>query len=437
MIPTVAIVGRPNVGKSTLFNRLSRARKAIVENTPGVTRDRNYAEVNHFSRPFLLVDTGGYEASTENTILAQMRGQTAVAIEEADVIVFLMDGRGGISPSDREMAAILRKQEKPVFYVVNKVDSPAIEMEAAEFYALGMDDLYFISAEHGQGTNSLIEEILETLPAAQSEADENEIRVAIIGRPNVGKSSIINRILGQERVLVSPIPGTTRDSIDTHFTYNQQHYRLIDTAGIRRKSRVDEKLEKISALQAIKSISRAHVVVMVIDAEKGITEQDLTIAGYAFEKQRAVILVVNKWDLVCKDNSTFGNFIEEIRSSFKFLPFAPILFVSAETGQRVSKIMPELEKVFTQFNRSVPTPALNKVLQDAVEQHPPPVYHHKRVKLFYITQTGVRPPTFTVFASRSEGVHVYYRRFLQNQMRSFFGLEGTPLRMVFKDRKKQ
>ena len=436
MIPTVAIVGRPNAGKSTLFNRITKERRAIVEDFPGVTRDRNYAEVRHFSRPFLLVDTGGYEAATENVILSSMREQTEVAIREADVIVFLLDGRGGISPSDQEIAAILRKQDKPVFYVVNKVDSPALEMEATEFYGLGMDNLYFISAEHGHGVGSLMEEILEILPDAGQETDEDEVRVSIIGRPNVGKSSLINRILGQERVLVSPIPGTTRDSIDTHFIYNRQRYRLIDTAGLRRKSRVDEKLEKISALQAIKAVSRSHVVVMVIDAEKGITEQDLTVAGYAFEKNRAVVIVINKWDLVNKDNTTFGNFSDEVRSAFKFLPFAPILFVSALTGQRVSKIFKEVEKVFEQFNRSIGTPALNRVLQEAIEKLPPPVFHRKRVKLFYITQTGVRPPTFTVFASRSEGIHLYYRRFIQNRLRDAFGFEGTPVRLVFKDRKK-
>ncbi|MBN2429298.1 MAG: ribosome biogenesis GTPase Der [Deltaproteobacteria bacterium] len=436
MIPTVAIVGRPNAGKSTLFNRITKERRAIVEDFPGVTRDRNYAEVRHFSRPFLLVDTGGYEAATENVILSSMREQTEVAIREADVIVFLLDGRGGISPSDQEIAAILRKQDKPVFYVVNKVDSPALEMEATEFYGLGMDNLYFISAEHGHGVGSLMEEILEILPDAGQETDEDEVRVSIIGRPNVGKSSLINRILGQERVLVSPIPGTTRDSIDTHFIYNRQRYRLIDTAGLRRKSRVDEKLEKISALQAIKAVSRSHVVVMVIDAEKGITEQDLTVAGYAFEKNRAVVIVINKWDLVNKDNTTFGNFSDEVRSAFKFLPFAPILFVSALTGQRVAKIFKEVEKVFEQFNRSIGTPALNRVLQEAIEKLPPPVFHRKRVKLFYITQTGVRPPTFTVFASRSEGIHLYYRRFIQNRLRDAFGFEGTPVRLVFKDRKK-
>lgn len=436
MLSTVAIVGRPNAGKSTLFNRIARQRKAIVDNFPGVTRDRNYSEITHFSQPFLLVDTGGYESSTENVILARMREQTEVAIAEADVIVFLLDARSGISPADREITALLRKQEKPVFYVVNKVDTPALEMEASDFYTLGMDELHLISAEQGHGVNALVEEIVEILPAGRSGSDENEIRVAVIGRPNVGKSSLINRILGQERVLVSPVPGTTRDSIDTHFAYNQQRYRLIDTAGIRRKSRVDEKLEKISVLQAIKSISRAHVVAMVIDAETGVTEQDMTVAGYAFEKERAMILVVNKWDLIRKDNSSFALFTEKIRSRFKFLAFAPILFVSAETGQRVARIMPEVEKVFAQFNRSIATPALNRALQTAVEQHAPPIHYNKRVKFFYIVQTGVRPPEFTVFVSRAEGVHIYYRRFLQNQMRAVFDLEGTPLRLIFKNRKK-
>lgn len=436
MIPTVVIVGRPNAGKSTLFNRITKERRAIVEDFPGVTRDRNYAEVRHFSRPFLLVDTGGYEASTEDIILSRMREQTAVAIREADVVIFLLDGRGGLSPSDREIAAILRQQEKPVFYVVNKVDSPALELEAAEFYALGVEKLDFISAEHGHGVASLVENLLALLPEAGREVDDDEVRVSIIGRPNVGKSSLINRILGQERVLVSPVPGTTRDTIDTHFSYNRQRYRLIDTAGLRRKSRVDEKLEKISALQAIKAVARSHVVIMVIDAEKGVTEQDLTVAGYAFEKRRAVIIVVNKWDLVSKDNTTFGEFTREVRSTFKFLPFAPVLFVSAVTGQRVAKIFQEVEKVFAQFNRSLPTPALNRALQEAVEHLPPPVFHRKRVKLFYIAQTGVRPPSFTVFASRSEGVHLYYRRYLQNRLREAFGLEGTPLQLDFKDRKK-
>ncbi len=284
----------------------------------------------------------------------------------------------------------------------------------------------------------MIEDMLGVLPSGgESEDEDGEVRIAIIGRPNVGKSSLVNRLLGAERVLVSPIPGTTRDSIDTAFTYNGRRYLLIDTAGIRRKAKVDEKLEKVSVLQAIKAISRAHVVVMVVDAESGIAEQDLTVAGYAFEKDRALILVINKWDLIDKDNSTFRSFSEEVRATFKFMSFAPLLFVSALTGQRVSKILPEVEKVYEQFDRNLATPALNKALQQAVERRPPPLFHGKRVKLFYVTQTAVRPPTLTFFVTRAEGLNIYYRRYLANQMRATFGLEGVPLRMIFRDREKK
>ncbi|NLV23854.1 MAG: ribosome biogenesis GTPase Der [Deltaproteobacteria bacterium] len=438
MMPTIAIVGRPNVGKSTLFNRIARQRKAIVEDMPGVTRDRIYAEVRHYERPFLLVDTGGYEPASDHVILSRMRAQTEVAIREADAILFLMDVTCGVHGADVAMADLLRRQEKPVFYVVNKADSPAHEIQANEFYALGIDRFYPISAEHGLGVGELIEEALKSLPPGREDAEEDgEIRIAIIGRPNVGKSSLVNRLLGADRVLVSPIPGTTRDTIDTRFNFNGRRYLLIDTAGIRRKAKVDEKLEKISVIQAIKAISRAHVVLMVVDAESGITEQDLTVAGYAFEKDRAVILVVNKWDLIAKDNTTFQEFSEEVRAAFKFLSFAPLLFVSALTGQRVSKILAEIEKIYQQFDRSLPTPALNKALQEAVERRPPPLFRGKRVKLFYITQTAVRPPTLTVFASRSEGLNIYYRRYLANQLRAACGLEGVPLRMVFRDREKK
>ena len=410
MMPTIAIVGRPNVGKSTLFNRIVRQRKAIVEDMPGVTRDRIYAEVRHYDRPFLLVDTGGYEPASDHVILSRMRLQTEVAIREADVILFLMDATCGVHGADMEMAALLRRQEKPVFYVVNKADSAAREAQTTEFYSLGIDRFYAISAEHGLGVTELIEDMLGVLPSGgESEDEDGEVRIAIIGRPNVGKSSLVNRLLGAERVLVSPIPGTTRDSIDTAFTYNGRRYLLIDTAGIRRKAKVDEKLEKVSVLQAIKAISRAHVVVMVVDAESGIAEQDLTVAGYAFEKDRALILVINKWDLIDKDNSTFRSFSEEVRATFKFMSFAPLLFVSALTGQRVSKILPEVEKVYEQFDRNLATPALNKALQQAVERRPPPPFHGKRVKLFYVTQTAVRPPTLTFFVTPAEGLNIYYR----------------------------
>jgi GTP-binding protein len=405
---------------------------------PGVTRDRIYAEVRHYDRPFLLVDTGGYEPATDHVILSRMRAQTEVAIREADVILFLMDATCGVHGADREMTNLLRRQDKPVFYVVNKADSPALEAQASEFYALGIDRFHPISAEHGLGVTELIEEVLASLPPGMGEEErEGEIRIAIIGRPNVGKSSLVNRLLGTERALVSPIAGTTRDSIDTPFNFNGRRYLLIDTAGIRRKARVDERLEKVSVIQAIKAISRAHVVLMVLDAESGITEQDLTVVGYAFEKDRALILVVNKWDLIDKDNSTFRKFSEEVRATFKFIPSAPLLFVSALTGQRVSKLLPEIERLYDQFDRTLPTPALNKALQEAMAHRAPPLFRGKQVKLFYLTQTAVRPPTLTLFASRSEGLNIYYRRYLANQIRAAFGLEGVPLRMIFKDREKK
>jgi GTP-binding protein len=435
MLPVVAIVGRPNVGKSTLFNRLSGKRQAIVEDMPGVTRDRIYAEVRRFERPFLLVDTGGYEPASDHVILSKMREQTEIAIREADIILCLLDGALGLHPADYDIVDLLRRQNKPVFYVVNKVDSPSLEMSAHEFHALGIETFYTISAAHGMGVADLVEAVLDRVPeSAVADPEGDETRIAIIGRPNAGKSSIVNRLLGEERALVSPIAGTTRDSIDTPFNYNGRRYLLIDTAGIRRKAKVDEKLEKISVLQAIKAISRAHVVIVTLDAERGVAEQDLTVAGYAFEKDRALLLAVNKWDLIAKDNSTFKQFTEETRALFKFAPHAPLLFISALTGQRVSKIMPEVERLFDQFNREIPTSALNKALMEIVERKSPPVFHGRAVKIFYATQTAVRPPTITVFVSREEGLNIYYRRYLANRLREAFGIENVPLRLLFKDR---
>ena len=435
MLPVVAIVGRPNVGKSTLFNRLSGKRQAIVEDMPGVTRDRIYAEVRRFERPFLLVDTGGYEPASDHVILSKMREQTEIAIREADIILCLLDGSLGLHPADYDIVDLLRRQNKPVFYVVNKVDSPSLEMSAHEFHALGIETFYTISAAHGMGVADLVEAVLDRVPeSAVADPEGDETRIAIIGRPNAGKSSIVNRLLGEERALVSPIAGTTRDSIDTPFNYNGRRYLLIDTAGIRRKAKVDEKLEKISVLQDIKAISRAHVVIVTLDAERGVAEQDLTVAGYAFEKDRALLLAVNKWDLIAKDNSTFKQFTEETRALFKFAPHAPLLFISALTGQRVSKIMPEVERLFDQFNREIPTAALNKALMEIVERKAPPVFHGRAVKIFYATQTAVRPPTITVFVSREEGLNIYYRRYLANRLREAFGIENVPLRLQFKDR---
>ncbi len=435
MNPIVAIVGRPNVGKSTLFNRILGQRKAIVEDFPGVTRDRNYADVTRYPKPFTLIDTGGFEPVSEERLLVQMREQSQLAVEEADVILFLLDAKEGLTPSDLEVATILRRVAKPVLYVVNKVDGEKQEAGTAEFYALGIEEFHTVSAEHGRGLDDLMGAVMNLLPeAGKKEKWDSEVRLAVVGRPNVGKSSLVNRLLGYERVVANSEAGTTRDSVDTPFVFNKNRYVLIDTAGIRRKGKVSQVLEKFSVIQALKAMDRAHVVLVVIDALEGVTDQDLTVAGYAYEKGRAVILLVNKWDLPEKDNATVGRYLEQLRFTFKFLPFAPILFVSALTGQRVSRIMAEVEKVGIEYNRQVPTPALNRVLSEAVKSHQPPIYQGKRLKLFYMTQTGVRPPSFVVFANMAEGVHFSYRRYLTNKLREAFGFSGTPIRLVFKDR---
>lgn len=436
MSSIVAIVGRPNVGKSTLFNRILGKRMAIVEDEPGVTRDRNYADVDRYARRFTLIDTGGFEPVSNDRLLAQMREQSQLAMEEADVILFLMDGREGLNPADEDVAHMLRQVDKPVLFVVNKVDGPDQEAALGEFYALGVSELHPISAEHRLGVKGLIEEIIELLPVSADEDQKTtETRMSIIGRPNVGKSSLVNRLLGYERVVANPTAGTTRDSVDTPFTYNDRRYVLIDTAGIRRKGRVSQKLEKYSVIQALKALDRTHVALVVIDAEEGVTDQDLTIAGYAHEKGRAVILVVNKWDLVKKDNRTMGDYVKDVRDAFKFLPDSPIHFVSALTGQRINKIMADVEMVSDEFNRKVATSELNRVIKDAEISHPPPMYQGKRLKLFYATQTAVRPPTFVIFVNKSKGIHFSYERYLMNCLRQAFGFTACPIRLKFTDRK--
>jgi len=436
-MPVVAIVGRPNVGKSTLFNRILGQRKAIVDDFPGVTRDRHYAEVTRYEKNFTLIDTGGFEPVSEERLLIQMREQSQLAVEEADIILFVLDGREGLTPSDTEVAGLLRRFPKPLLYVINKVDGESLEGAAAEFYALGADQLHTISAEHGRGVPDLVDAVLALLPeSAAGAGDQSEVRLAVVGRPNVGKSSLVNKLLGYERVVANPMAGTTRDSVDTPFVYNQKRYVLIDTAGIRRKGRVSQKLEKFSVIQALKGMDRAHVVLMVIDAEEGVTDQDLTVAGYAYEKGRAVVLVVNKWDKVEKDHSTMNKYLENLRMSFKFLAFAPVIFVSALTGQRVAKIMSTVEKVAAEFDRRIPTAALNNILNEAEKSHQPPVFQGKRLKFFYMTQVSTRPPTFVVFVNKAEGVHFSYQRYLSNKFREAFGFEGVPLRIIYKDRER-
>lgn len=438
MLKTVAIVGRPNVGKSTLFNRLLGQRKAIVEDFPGVTRDRHYAEITRFDKPFLLVDTGGFEPETSDQLLCQMREQSQLAVDEADIVIYLLDVREGLTAADKEIAAMLRKTEKPVLYVVNKVDGDKQEAATYDFYALGIERFISISAEHGRGIGELVDELESLMPAAQPASEaETEVRLALIGRPNVGKSSLVNRILGYERVVANPVAGTTRDSIDTPFVYAQQQYVLIDTAGIRRKGRVSLALEKYTAIHALKAMDRAHVVLMVIDATEGVTDQDLSIAGYAYEKGRALILLINKWDIPDKDTHSMNRFSEEIQRRFKFLPFAPTLFVSALSGQRINKIMPLVEEVARQFNRRITTGQLNQGLEEFVAKHPPAMVRGQRLKFYYATQSAVRPPTFLLFSNRPDDVHFSYQRYLINCFREKFHFDKVPVRLQFRGRGKE
>lgn len=435
MMPLVAIVGRPNVGKSTLFNRLVGRRKAIVDDMPGVTRDRNYETVTRFDAPFILIDTGGFEPVSEDRLLQQMREQSRLAMEEADVIIFLMDGRAGLTPSDVEVVEMLRRVKKPVFYVVNKVDGEKLENEAADFYTLGVDALHTISAEHNRGVGDLMEEVVAALPnISNSAADEDITKIAVVGRPNVGKSSLVNRLLGFERVVANPTPGTTRDSVDTLFSCNKKHYLLIDTAGIRRKGKTTQKLEKYSVVDSLRSIERADVALIVINAEEGVTEQDERIAGYAYEAGKGCIFVVNKWDAVEKDNRTLGKFVEQIKTEFKYLAFAPIVFVSAKSGLRINRVMEEVERVMAQYTKRVSTADLNRVFSEAIDTHHAPLSHGRRVKFYYSTQVGTKPPTFIVFTNQPEGVHFSYERYLINTFREAFDFTGTPLRIIFRGR---
>lgn len=435
MKPVVAIVGRPNVGKSTLFNRLYGRRKAIVHDMPGVTRDRNYADVDRFDVPFTLIDTGGFEPVSSDRLLQQMREQSRLAMEEADVILFVMDAREGLTPADREVVDLLRRVEKPVFYVANKVESEKQLPDLGDFYALGIDRIFPISAEHNRGVDGLMEEVIPAFPrTADAKEDENVTRIAVVGRPNVGKSSLVNRLLGYERVVANPTAGTTRDSIDTHYSCNRKRYLLIDTAGIRRKGRISLQVETYSVVDALRSIERADVVLILLNAEEGVVEHDAKIAGYAYEAGKACIFVVNKWDTLKKDNSTTGKFIDRIRTDFKYLNFAPIVFVSALTGQRTGQIMSEVEKVMAQYSKRVSTSELNRVLKEAVEHHHPPLAGGKRVKFYYASQVGTKPPSFVFFTNSSEGIHFSYERYLSNMLRQAFDFSGAPLRLMFRGR---
>jgi len=438
MKPIIAIVGRPNVGKSTLFNRLVGRRKAMVDDMPGVTRDRNYAEVNRFDVPFILVDTGGFEPETSDKLLQQMREQSRFAMNEADLILFVMDARDGLTPADTEVVEMLRRINKPVFHIINKVDGDRQESNVGDFYSLGIDHVYTVSAEHNRGVGDLMDDVLAAIPVETEKEPQEEItRIAVVGRPNVGKSTLVNRLLGFERVVANPTAGTTRDAVDTRFMANKKPYVLIDTAGIRKKGKTVEKVEKYSVMDALRSIERADVVLIVLSAEDGVTEQDSKIAGYAYEAGRGCIFVVNKWDTVEKDNASMGKFVEEIRRSFKYLPFAPILFISAETGQRTGKIIAEVDLVMEQYCKRVSTSELNAIFSQAVEENHAPLDQGKRVKFFYATQVAIKPPSFVIFTNRPEGIYFSYERYIMNRFREAFGFNGTPLKLIFRGRDKK
>ncbi len=436
----VALIGRPNVGKSTLFNRITRSRKAIVDPTPGVTRDRHYDRVEWRGQPFILVDTGGIDTDSQDEMVGTIREQALAAIDEADSILFLMDGKSGLMPLDHEVVDLLRRTNKTVLYVVNKIDGPELEHERlAPFYELGVEQLWPLSAEHNYGFYSLMDELCATLPPDQVPADlpDNTVRMAFFGRPNVGKSSMINKILGEERMVVSEISGTTRDSVDTLLIHKDKNYLLIDTAGIRRKGKTREKLEKFSILKALSALDRCDIAVVLIDGSEGITEQDATVIGYTQDAGRGLVLLVNKWDLVADDRKRQAQIMEEIGRAVPFVGFAPLLNVSALTGYGIKRIFPAVGSVYRQYTAKIPTSALNRLLADAVENHTPPIYKNKRLKFYYTSQLSTQPPTFIIMTNSYKGVHFSYKRYLVNRFREGLGLDRVPLRIIFKDKKNQ
>ncbi|MBW1944869.1 MAG: ribosome biogenesis GTPase Der, partial [Deltaproteobacteria bacterium] len=411
MGPIVAIVGRPNVGKSTLFNRLSKSRNALVDDQPGITRDRLYASVRWEDSVFTIIDTGGFDEQEREPLLDKVREQVGKAIQEADRIIFMVDGPHGILPADEEIARILRHADKEVFLAVNKIDGLEHDHLVSEFYKLGLDNAYPLSAAHGHGLKSLMEEVTREIgDAAEEMEDDSRVRVAILGRPNVGKSSLINRILGSDRLLVSDMPGTTRDAVDTPYTWKGKDYLLIDTAGIRRKARVKDKVDKFSMIKAIKSLDRCHVAVILLDASTGVAEQDARICGYALERGRAVLLAVNKWDLLKGDRDLRLQLENSLDRSLHFLSFAPRINLSALTGERVRKLFDKIEMLYSQFSTTVGTGALNRAVKEMLQRRPPPAGGRGRLKLFYATQINIEPPTFVVFVNRPDLVHFSYRR---------------------------
>ncbi|MCD4778512.1 MAG: ribosome biogenesis GTPase Der, partial [Desulfobacterales bacterium] len=425
MKPIVAIVGRPNVGKSTFFNRITRSRDAIVDDFPGVTRDRNYGDATWNDVAFTLVDTGGFLSDDKDDFANEIRFQVLQAIEDADVIILLLDGKAGISPYDRDIVEILRTTEKPVFYAVNKIDGLEQETNLYDFYSLGIEKLYPVSAEHRYGVNDFLDDLILAFPKSDSVQTEDMIKIAVVGRPNVGKSSLINRILGEKRLLVSDIPGTTRDAIDSVCKINGKSYLLIDTAGIRRKGKVSKKIEKFSIIKALRSLDRCDVALIVMDADEGITEQDINIAGYAFEKKCSCIMLLNKWDLVEKDSKTAKKYYEQLKIESKFLSFAPAITISALTGLRVPRIFTYVDEVYNQYAARIKTGQLNRIMELAIKKNEPSLFRGKRLKFYYAAQVTAKPPTFVCFVNYPDAVHFSYKRYLINQIRERAGLDKT------------
>ncbi|MCA9941034.1 MAG: ribosome biogenesis GTPase Der [Anaerolineales bacterium] len=444
--PLIALVGRPNVGKSTLFNRIVGKRLAVVSETAGTTRDRLYAEAEWIGATFLVVDTGGIEllegwhteplSEDSEQFLPLMREQAEMAIQTADVVIMVVDGRGGLTAADREVGEILRRSRKPIFVAANKLESTKLWDTAYEFYELGLGEVFPVSALHGTGVGDLLDAAVEALPPVDEEAEakDDSMKVALVGRPNVGKSTLLNKLLGEERAIVSPIAGTTRDAIDIKLTYEGQVVTLVDTAGIRRRGKIDPGVEKYSVLRALRALHRADVALLLIDAVEGLTAQDTHIAGMITEENVSVILLVNKWDAVEKDTFTVNQYTDALRQGLNFMPYVPVLFISALTGQRVNRILPEVLRVHEGRAHRIPTGEMNKIMRDAVSKHAPPSKGGIRVKFFYATQVSVAPPTFVFFVNKPEWVHFSYQRYLENQIRQAYPFPGTPIRLIFRPR---
>lgn len=438
--PIVAIVGRPNVGKSTLFNIFANSRISIVEDTPGVTRDRLYADTEWLDNEFMMVDTGGIEIMNTDKIAVSIRQQAQIAIAEADVILFVCDARAGITHEDAEVAKMLRQSKKPIVLAINKADSPKQEMEIFEFYNLGIGEPIPVSAANHLGLGDLLDAVVDKFPETSAygeDGNEDEIKVALIGRPNVGKSSIFNTLVGEERSIVSDVAGTTRDAIDTPVIREGQKFLFIDTAGMRRKARIDEPIEKYSIIRSLRAVDRSDVVLMVIDAIDGITEQDKKIAGYAHEAGKGIVLVVNKWDLYDKDNTSTLRYTENLRRELVFMQYAPVVFVSAMTKQRIHRLPEVIHYVAEQNAMRISTSVLNQVVEDAIAINPPPTEKGQRLKILYATQVKIKPPTFVIFVNEPEIMHFSYQRYLENKLREAFGFEGTPLQMIIRGKNEE